>query len=107
MFTGVTNSKLDGVVAFYPTSGAPSSDLAVLLQELLIDIPLKTSITIVGVVCKLPILLLFRVYQCSHGRTSISVDGLQANRSVLKMMCQEEEDGSIRYRMKNPVDPSR
>lgn len=56
---GVTNKQLDGVVAFYPTSCAPSSDLAMLLYGLLVEIPLRTSVTIVGVVCKLFILHLF------------------------------------------------
>lgn len=54
-FVGVTNCQLDGVIAYYPTIGANCDELSMLLARLLIEIPKKTSVTIIGVVCKLAI----------------------------------------------------
>lgn len=49
----MTNKELDGVIAYHPTTGVTTIDLFLVLAELLVEIPARTSVIIVGVVCKL------------------------------------------------------
>ena len=53
MFSGITNKNLDGVVAFYATSGINYSELFRVVVQLLVDIPYHTSCIISGLICKL------------------------------------------------------
>ena len=49
---GITNSNIDGVVAFYPTKNINCSELFHLLVDVLIEIPFQTSCIITGLLCK-------------------------------------------------------
>ncbi|XP_039249463.2 uncharacterized protein LOC120327129 [Styela clava] len=48
---GITNHKLDGVLAYYPTAGINAEDLVLLLCDLLVEIPHQTHCVILAIVC--------------------------------------------------------
>ena len=51
-FSGITNQKLDGVIAYYPTAGIGSSELLFIIMDLLVEVQKECGCLILGIVCK-------------------------------------------------------